>query len=75
MAIGNGLYDPESMTDYGTFLYGVGLIDEEERDYFTNVSKLISDAISNKKWLQAFQVKFMLEYLKLKGGLKHKLKW
>jgi len=60
MAIGDGLCDPESMTDYGTFLYGVGLIDEEDRDYFTNVSKLISDAISNKKWLQAFQVKFMV---------------
>jgi hypothetical protein len=57
MAIGDGLCDPESMTDYGNFLYGIGLVDEEDRDYFIKVSKMITDAISSKKWLQAFQVR------------------
>jgi hypothetical protein len=38
MAIGDGLCDPESMTDYGDFLFGIGLIDEDDRDYFSKVA-------------------------------------
>jgi hypothetical protein len=38
MAIGDGLCDPETMTDYGDFLFGIGLIDEDDRDYFTKVA-------------------------------------
>ena len=37
MAIGDGLCDPETMTDYGDFLFGIGLIDELDRDYFKKV--------------------------------------
>ena len=56
MAIGDGLCDPESMTDYGNFLFGIGLIDEVDRDYFIKVSKLQVDFIKEQKWFQAFQV-------------------
>ena len=57
MAIGDGLCDPESMTDYGNFLFGIGLIDEDDRDYFIKVSKLQVDFIKEQKWFQAFQVR------------------
>ena len=56
MAIGDGLCDPETMTDYGDFLFGIGLIDEDDRDYFAKVAKLQVDFIKEQKWFQAFQV-------------------
>jgi len=56
MAIGDGLCDPETMTDYGDFLFGIGLIDEDDRDYFSKVAKLQVDYIKQQKWFQAFQV-------------------
>ena len=56
MAIGDGLCDPVSMTDYGDFLYGVGLIDEVDRTYFKKVSNIMVSDIKAKKWVQAFQV-------------------
>eukprot|EP00095_Tigriopus_kingsejongensis_P005515 maker-scaffold282_size228295-snap-gene-0.10 protein:Tk05515 transcript:maker-scaffold282_size228295-snap-gene-0.10-mRNA-1 annotation:"probable serine carboxypeptidase cpvl precursor" len=55
MAIGDGLCDPVSMTNYGDFLFGIGLIDEEDRAYFRKVSKIQIELISSGKWLEAFQ--------------------
>ena len=60
MAIGDGLCDPETMTDYGDFLFGIGLIDEDDRDYFSKVAKLQVDYIKQQKWFQAFQVTFYI---------------
>jgi hypothetical protein len=42
MAIGDGLCDPETMTDYGDFLFSIGLIDEDDRDYFAKVTTLLT---------------------------------
>jgi len=47
MAIGNGMCDPVTMTNYGDFLYGIGLIDEADRKYFHNVSNLIVQSLNN----------------------------
>lgn len=56
MAIGDGLCDPVSMTDYGDLLFNIGLIDERDRDYFKKVGKMVSDAINAKKYTAAFQL-------------------
>ena len=56
MAIGDGLCDPITMTDYGDFLFGIGLIDEEDRKFFKKMADVQKDYINKKQWLQAFQV-------------------
>ena len=56
MAIGDGLCDPETMTDYGTFLLNIGLIDRNDYHYFHNVSEAMKGAISQKKYIEAFQL-------------------
>ncbi len=45
-----------TMTNYGDFLFGIGLIDEEDRDYFKKVSQMQVDLIKKKQWVKAFQV-------------------
>jgi len=56
MAIGDGLCDPVTMTNYGDFLFNIGLIDEQDRGYFKNISHSIVQAITAKKFKQAFQL-------------------
>ncbi|XP_064080848.1 probable serine carboxypeptidase CPVL isoform X2 [Macrobrachium nipponense] len=56
MAIGDGLCDPVSMTDYGDFLYQVGLIDDIDLAYFKNQSSLAVSLIEQEKWKEAFEV-------------------
>jgi vitellogenic carboxypeptidase-like protein len=56
MAIGDGLCDPVTMTDYGDFLFGIGLIDEMDRDYFKKIADIQVGLIKKQKWVQAFQV-------------------
>ena len=56
IAIGDGLCDPLSMTDYGDFLLGVGLIDREDRDAFAKYSALVTKYIKTKQFVKAFQV-------------------
>nr|AKO90271.1 cathepsin A2 [Tigriopus japonicus] len=55
MAIGDGLCDPVTMTNYGDFLFAIGLVDEEDRAYFKKVSELQVKLIESKQWVQAFQ--------------------
>ncbi len=57
MIIGDGLCDPVTMTNYGDFLFGIGLIDRLDRDYFKKVSSIQVDYIKKKQWFQAFTVK------------------
>ena len=52
IAIGDGLCDPETMTDYGDFLFGIGLIDELDRDYFKQISEMQVKLIQEKKWAE-----------------------
>ncbi|XP_068223803.1 probable serine carboxypeptidase CPVL [Palaemon carinicauda] len=56
MAIGDGLCDPVTMTDYGDFLYHVGLIDEIDLAYFSEQSSLAVKLIEQEKWIEAFEV-------------------
>lgn len=58
MAIGDGLCDPVTMTDYGDFLYHVGLIDEIDLQYFRQQSELAVSLINQQQWLKAFEVCF-----------------
>lgn len=56
MAIGDGLCDPVTMTDYGDFLYQVGLIDEGDLKYFKEQSNIAVNYIEEQKWMDAFKV-------------------
>lgn len=55
MAIGDGLCDPATMTEYGDFLHGVGLLDSNQRDKFKVQSDLVKDFIAKKDWIKAFE--------------------
>jgi vitellogenic carboxypeptidase-like protein len=56
MAIGNGLIDPEHMLHYGDYLYQLGLVDANARDYFHLKENEGKTYIKNKDWLKAFEV-------------------
>lgn len=56
MAIGDGLCDPVTMTDYGDFLYNIGLIDEINLQYFKQQSELAITLINQQQWHKAFEV-------------------
>jgi len=56
MAIGDGLCDPVSMTNYGDFLLGIGLVDTEQRDQFQEMSAMAVDFINQEEWIKAFEV-------------------
>ena len=56
MAIGDGLCDPITMTDYGDFLFSIGLIDELDRDYYKKVQDILVKMIKTKQWTQAFRI-------------------
>ena len=59
MAIGDGLCDPVTMTDYGDFLYGIGLVDEAQRDAFEQMQHDILKLIVTRQWKKAFEVNFI----------------
>lgn len=56
VAIGDGLCDPVSMTNYGDFLYNIGLIDAKDQAYFQRQSELAVQYIEQQRWLEAFEV-------------------
>lgn len=56
MAIGDGLCDPVTMTDYGDFLYHIGLVDDLDRQYFKTQGDLAVDFINKEEWIKAFNV-------------------
>ncbi|KAL3831835.1 hypothetical protein ACJMK2_023535 [Sinanodonta woodiana] len=54
MAIGNGLTDPETMmSEYATFLYSVGLLDSNQREYFQSMTDMIVAYIRDQQFLKA----------------------
>ncbi|CAG2166942.1 unnamed protein product, partial [Oppiella nova] len=76
LAIGNGWVDPVSQSDYGPFLYQIGLLDENQRDYVVRETNKIIDYINNKKYLDASKISDELissdnSYIKNMTGLKH----
>ncbi|XP_023329196.1 probable serine carboxypeptidase CPVL isoform X2 [Eurytemora carolleeae] len=56
LAIGDGLIDPVSQTEYGDVLYNIGLIDFNQKLVFQDRSKQTRDAIANKDWMKAFTI-------------------
>ncbi|KAL3831850.1 hypothetical protein ACJMK2_023549, partial [Sinanodonta woodiana] len=54
MAIGNGLTDPETMmSEYATFLYSVGLLDSNQREFFQSMTDMIVAYIRDQQFLKA----------------------
>lgn len=57
MAIGDGLSDPQTMMpQYATFMYSLGLLDEQQRAYFQSMSDKAVVYINDKKFLDAFMI-------------------
>ncbi|XP_076326712.1 putative serine carboxypeptidase CPVL [Tachypleus tridentatus] len=56
IAIGDGLCDPETMLDYGDFLYQIGLVDERQADYVRQKTSLAQQYIQEEQWLKAFYI-------------------
>ncbi|RWR99926.1 putative serine carboxypeptidase CPVL-like protein, partial [Dinothrombium tinctorium] len=54
IAIGDGLCDPETMIDYGDFLYQIGLVDELQRQHFIREQKKVVDHIKSGRYSDAF---------------------
>jgi hypothetical protein len=50
MAIGDGLCDPISMTNYGDYLYEVGMIGYKERRHFKEMEKGARENIQQGNW-------------------------
>ncbi|GFY54692.1 probable serine carboxypeptidase CPVL [Trichonephila inaurata madagascariensis] len=53
MAIGNGMCDPETMMDYGTYLYNIGLVDEMQAAEMKNLSLSIVNHIREEDFYEA----------------------
>lgn len=51
MAIGNGMCDPETMMDYGPYLYNLGLVDENQAKQMNKLSaKIVANIKQGKYW-------------------------
>ncbi|GFT56664.1 probable serine carboxypeptidase CPVL [Nephila pilipes] len=53
IAIGNGFLDPETMLDYSSYLYQLGLIDRKQASVMHNVSETIKQHIRRKEYYEA----------------------
>lgn len=56
IAIGDGLCEPETQGDYASFLYQIGLLDEQERDYMTFEQSRAIALIREGRFYEAFQI-------------------
>ena len=43
--------------EYADFMYEVGLLDENQREYFRSITNKVTDLIKGEEWVKAFQVK------------------
>ncbi|PRD21474.1 UNVERIFIED_CONTAM: serine carboxypeptidase CPVL [Trichonephila clavipes] len=51
--IGNGFIDPETMLDYSSYLYELGLIDRKQASVMRNVSNTVRQNIRRKEYYEA----------------------
>ena len=58
MAIGDGLVDPINQLDYGYFLYSIGLVDENQAQYFHDGANQTAELINQGDYIGAFRVSF-----------------
>lgn len=56
LSIGNGLCDPKTQSDYGDFLWKLGLIDKHQRDHFLAEQAKIVKLIDQKEYTKAVLV-------------------
>ncbi|RWS18402.1 putative serine carboxypeptidase CPVL-like protein, partial [Leptotrombidium deliense] len=56
IAIGDGLTDPETMFDYGDYLYQIGLIDEKQRQYFIQQQNKAISFIRREMYVEAYEI-------------------
>jgi len=56
ISIGNGLTDPVTQNDYGDYLYGLGLIDGSQRDYYLEQQAEMVQLIESGDLVQAFMI-------------------
>ncbi|XP_044731481.1 venom serine carboxypeptidase [Chrysoperla carnea] len=55
LAMGNGLSDPGNQLLYGDYLYQLGLVDSNGRDYFHKVEDQCRAFIKGGNWIEAFE--------------------
>lgn len=48
------------MTQYADFMYNIGMLDEDQRDYFQGYAKQAVQFIQNKQFRKAFDVSSMI---------------
>lgn len=58
--IGSGFMDPYTQTEYGDFLYNMGLIDDNEKSYFESEEEKIKRYIRIQNWPLATKVHTLL---------------
>ncbi|ESO05294.1 hypothetical protein HELRODRAFT_77890, partial [Helobdella robusta] len=57
VAIGDGFTDPPVMIhSYADYLYEIGLLDSNQRDFFRNQTDLCGKFMENKKWVEAEKI-------------------
>ncbi|KAJ8313565.1 hypothetical protein KUTeg_008126 [Tegillarca granosa] len=57
MAIGDGLCDPQTMMgQYASFMYSIGLLDEQQRGYFQAMTDKAVAYINDKQYFEAFKI-------------------
>lgn len=55
LAVGNPLADPESMLEYGDYLYQLGLVDDAGRRRFKEREAVIRDLLAQRRWTDAWR--------------------
>ncbi|XP_051058735.1 probable serine carboxypeptidase CPVL [Phodopus roborovskii] len=57
IAIGDAYFDPESIIGgYATFLYQIGLLDEQQQQSFQNLCNKCINYIKDQNWIKAFEI-------------------
>jgi len=57
IAVGDGFTDPPTMIQaYADFMFQTALLDENQRDYFRNVTNQAVQYIEQQEWVKAFQL-------------------
>ena len=54
MAIGDGVCDPLNQYDYGNYLYQIGFIDQNEKDYIDSQIAIMQYAVRKGRYTEAF---------------------
>lgn len=56
IAIGDGLCDPQTMFGYGDYLFQIGLLDENQRNFFNQEEQKAVQLIAKQQFFEAFKI-------------------